>query len=169
MDPNNITHWIRRSIESSSSRWLVLTLRIDGTLVPNGSGTAQSPWNPSLTGGQSKVKTALGWAVTMLRRKMKYEIRFGGYFGGDFAKSVRPHIHAICEVPRSSTTKDMVQSLRMYWQQSVERKFKCYLPTSVYQEKVESTEAYLRYISRWEGKMFGYGDSKLILNRSFLF
>ena len=168
MHNNNITLWIQKTIESSKTDWMVLTLRIDGMLV-NASGVAQSPWNISCAGGLSKVESSLNWTLGMLRRTRKQEIRFAGYHGGDYAKGIQSHIHAICEIPSNSTHTELIESLRLYWQHSVERRFKVYLPTSVYQDKLMSGNEYLRYISRYEGKMFGYGDSKLILNRSFNF
>jgi hypothetical protein len=168
MHNNNITLWIQKTIESSNSDWILLTLRIDGMQV-NASGVAQSPWNTSCAGGLSKVESSLNWTLGMLRRTRKQEIRFAGYHGGDYAIGIQPHIHAICEVPPNSTSTDLLESLQLYWQQSVERRFKVYLPTSVYQDKLMSSNDYLRYISRYEGKIFGYGDSKLILNRSFKF
>jgi len=168
MHNNDISLWIQQTIESSTSDWVVLTLRIDGMLV-NASGIAKSPWNSSVVGGLSKVESSLKWALGMLRRSRKHEIRFAGYHGGDYATDIQPHIHAICEIPPNSTPADIAESLQLYWQHSVKRRFKFYLPTAVYQDKLMSSKDYLGYISRYEGKMFGYGDSKLILNRSFKF
>ena len=168
MQNNIVANWIQKTIESSNNDWVVLTLRIDGMLV-NTSGVAQSPWNSSCAGGLSKVEGSLSWALGMLRRTRRQEIRFAGYHGGDYAKGIQPHIHAICEIPSNSPRAVFVESLQLYWQHSVERRFKVYLPTSVFQDKLMSSNQYLKYISRYEGRKFGYGDSKLILNGSFKF
>ena len=165
---NTITRWIRQTIESSRHDWIVLTLRIDGVLK-NTYGATQSPWNPSVLGSLSKIETALEWALGMLRRRLGKKIQFVAYHGGDYGKGIYPHIHAIAEVPAGVEPAAVVEFLQKYWQQSVDRKFKSYLKTSIHQEDLISSQKYLRYISRYEGETFGSGDSKLVLNRSFIF
>ncbi len=170
MHNNNITLWIQKTIESSNSDWILLTLRIDGMQV-NACGIAKSPWNSSVIGGLGGIALALEWAVTMLCRKPRFKnLSFAAYWGGEHARSVQPHIHAVCEVPHGCKGDDVVEWLTKYWQHAVRNQFgPSNLRTTLASEKLKSSLGYLRYVSRKEGEMFGYGDAKLIVNKSFKF
>jgi hypothetical protein len=159
-----IKNWINSEIAHSHNEWLVLTFRIDGSIL-NGFGLQESAWKQP-----EKVATALSWAINALRRRLKKQnLRFCGYFGGEPAKVVFPHIHGLVEIPHGITSTEIIEILLRYWRQMVERKFKRSLITAIYQDSVISSRNYLHYIARYEGQTFGSGDSKLVLNRSFLF
>ena len=159
-----ILNWIQTEVQESTNEWLALTFRVGGTFS-NGFGLQQSPWRQP-----EKIKTALAWTISAARRRLKGKnLRFCGYLGGDDLADVFPHIHALMEVPFGNTSKEIIEVLRPYWQQMIERKFIRNLKSSVYQDSVISSSNYLHYIARYEGETFGSGDSKLVLNRSFLF
>ena len=157
------TQHIQTEIEQSSSKWAVLTFRADGT-VRNGFGTYQTVWCEL-----GRVEAALAWTLTSFRRAAKTPIRFAGYWGGDKHGATK-HIHGVLELIENSVASETVSLIARYWADSISRKFKhSNLDTAVHQEEMLSGKNYLRYIARYEGESFEQGDSKLILNRSYLF
>ena len=161
-----INDWVNDTINTSNSKWWVLTFRCDGS-VTNGHFKKQSVWNDRNTCSIEKVKTALSWTITEFRRKYGRDLKFVAYLGGEQSSHIYPHIHALLKEPKDMDALETEIILERLWKNKLNKTLKTYIRPSVYIEILESSEYYTRYCGRWEGNTFNFGDAKVLLNKSF--
>ena len=161
-----INDWINHTVNTSNSKWWVLTFRCNGSVV-NGHFKKQSVWNDKDTCSIEKVKTALSWTITEFRRKHGRDLKFAAYLGGEKSLDIYPHIHALLEEPIGIDALETKQILERLWKNKLIKTLKTNISSSVHIENLQSSTHYTHYCGRWEGTTFNLGDAKVIVNNSF--
>lgn len=166
MNNPNITSWILDAFPDNKEEVAVMTIRADGT-IPNGSGRRQSPWSKSATGSLHLLIEALDRTVSQLSRGDNKDLKFVAFLGGETAKDVSGHFHALIQYPSKADKAKFIEDFKHLWSVKASNALKAQVKTSVFVEPIKSRAAFADYCQRCEGTTFGRGSDKVVMSRSF--
>jgi hypothetical protein len=165
MTKNLISDWIQDAFTDNLSEVAALTIRADGTIA-NGASVRQSAWSQNATGALQLLIGALDRTVSQLSRGENKDLKFVAFMGGDYARGVAGHFHALLQFPSKADKQAFINDFERLWSIKASDALKTTLKTSVYAEPIQSKEAFSAYCQRYEGTTFGGGSEKVVMSRS---
>lgn len=148
----DIRSFIAQSFTDGISNTYILTLRADGTMSVG--GRQVSAWATGAVPTLPTLISALDRTISELCRPKKYRsTKFAAFQGGDRARSVAGHFHALLQLPSDCDAAEFIERLRARWHSKVSASFHTSeLNTSVYAEPLQTKNGFTVYCNRWEGQ-----------------
>jgi hypothetical protein len=165
MKNHYIANWIESSFTDDLSKVFAMTIRADGT-IKNGGAITQSAWSKNATGSIQLLISALDRTVSQMSRGANKDMKFVAFHGGDYARGVAGHFHALLQFPACANPQEFINDFDQVWKKKVSEALKSTLRTSVHAEPIQNREAFTAYCSRYEGTTFGSGAEKVVVSRS---
>jgi hypothetical protein len=146
-----IEQWISNTIEKSKSDWMIAVFKLEGSF------TDANGIKRQVLSQQRQFYRALDWTIQSSRRKLKCEISFIPFIGGDPSLGIATHIHAFVEIPPKVEFLAARSVLNDYWQDMPERTFKTAVVPFMWSEMLDKSQAlnHIYYCSRYEGFIKG--------------
>lgn len=160
-----ISNWIQTSFTDNLNEVAALTIRADGT-VKNAGAINQSAWSKNATSAIQLLISALDRTVSQMSRGKNNDMKFVAFLGGDYARGVAGHFHALLQYPASANPQEFINDFDHVWKKKASEALKSTLRTSVHAEPIQNKEAFTAYCLRYEGTTFGSGAEKVVVSRA---
>ena len=166
MKIQTISDWLNETLSTSKNDWMIVVFKVGGDFVDNSGRKRQINNSLSL----NKFIRSVDWTILDLRRRLKSDMKFVSFFGGNEETQVQTHIHSFLEIPKSTNYEFIEKTLTENFDIYSKRNFKTNVESSVWTDRLDMNNyrSHVYYCSRSEGKTFKYGNEKVILSKSCL-